>query len=433
MKANVAVLRTACRYRRSVRGTKIASKSYLGARVLAGAARHGRLAFALNSASSAPPIHVQACALMCAFVGAVLLATCAWANGFELQHARSYAGADSAAKAQGMAIARTAFRAPGFLPLFGSSALTLPWENRAQEFFQRNPRGFEVFTIAKEGSPPLVIAQRLAALGPSLTGKKLALVISPNSFTHQDPRFYAGNFSPTQGLEIAFNTNLSSELVTRLAMRAGEFPETLSGQHLLRFALGRRAHATRTGRVLLGMAWPLGRLGVGVGRLQDHAEAVIEAWKAPPPHAPPGPEVPIDWEQQLAEARALTAPSIAPKERHAPPGSMDYWYLHWLQSSRDWGDFELIVAVLNELGANGRVISMPVPGGLYDFIGVSREYQGYYYTWLDAVAQRSGAKLSTLRDYDAEYRFYRDQLEHPSRLGWLICNRVIDDFYHDAL
>jgi D-alanine transfer protein len=65
------------------------------------------------------------------------------------------------------------------------------------EFFQEYPTGFRVFPVGKEGTSALAIAQKLAAMGEDLVGRKVALSISPSFFFEEqlNPEFYEGNFS----------------------------------------------------------------------------------------------------------------------------------------------------------------------------------------------------------------------------------------------
>jgi D-alanine transfer protein len=353
---------------------------------------------------------------------------------FERQFVRSFATAPGAAKVQGAAVARAAFRDPSLLPTYGSSAIALPWQNRPVEFFQEHARGFGVFPIAKPGTPLLIMQQRLAAIGASLKGKKVALIVSPAFFENIPERehFYSGNFSRMHAFELAFGVILPRDVSSRAARRLVQFPATLGSEPLLRFGLGRLSRDRIPDRIALGMAWPLGRFLVATGRLQDHAEAILELSKedASAPLPPPATLEAIDWDGLAAHWLPLTPDVEMPATPARAPGIIDEWYLERLNSSRAWEDFEILIATLRAVGAQEIVVSLPLPRVFWSHAGVSPLYQDAYYKWLEVISARCGAHMVELREHDRDPRFYRDNQEHPSAYGWLFGNRALDAFFH---
>ena len=101
----------------------------------------------------------------------------------------------------GVALPRQAFDDPALLPVYGSSELTQPQANRADEFFGSHPTGFGAFLIGNPGETCLMIANKLAAAGPEARGKKAVVFLSPGWFlaSELDQRGFGVNFSPLQG------------------------------------------------------------------------------------------------------------------------------------------------------------------------------------------------------------------------------------------
>ena len=119
-------------------------------------------------------------------------------------------------KNQGTALQQAAFEAGGLLPLYGSSELNmLRAYNRPYHptnLFRDRPTGFAVFPVGKEAATCLIIQQKLAAVGPALRGRKVAVSLSPFWFFDGLTAWaagYAGNFSALHAGELAFNTRLS--------------------------------------------------------------------------------------------------------------------------------------------------------------------------------------------------------------------------------
>ena len=120
-------------------------------------------------------------------------------------------------KNQGIALQQAALETGGLLPIYGSSELNLQATyNRpfhATNLFRDLPTGFTVFPVGKAATTCLIILQKLAAVGPALEGRKVAISLSPDWFFDGLTAWadgYAGNFSPLHAGELAFNTRLES-------------------------------------------------------------------------------------------------------------------------------------------------------------------------------------------------------------------------------
>src|SRR5436190_2122360 len=133
------------------------------------------------------------------------------------------AGQQLAQKDAGRALQAAAVQQPDLLPLFASSDLRYNGPEQAGVLFAAEPTGFAVFTIGRPGAQPLSYIQRLAALGSSLRGKRVAFTLTPNSFFRElgqfDGDFYAGSFSALPATELAFGTDLSIPLKQAIARR----------------------------------------------------------------------------------------------------------------------------------------------------------------------------------------------------------------------
>ena len=100
------------------------------------------------------------------------------------------------------------------LLVYGSSELNLQAAyNRpfhATNLFRDRPTGFTVFPVGKAGTTCLIMLQKLAALGPDIRGKKVAISLSPFWFFERldlRPDAYAGNVSDLHAGELAFGSD----------------------------------------------------------------------------------------------------------------------------------------------------------------------------------------------------------------------------------
>src|SRR5215468_9160393 len=207
-------------------------------------------------------------------------------------------------KNQGLAFQRAAAHSPKVLPIYGSSELLRPEApERGNIFFRTAPTGFQLSPVGAGGAGPLIMLQKVGALGSALHGKRLAFSLSPGWFCTAKPGIqgYKGNFSAMAATEMVFGTALDFELKREIAVRMLQFPETLQQRPFLEFALKRLASGQLLDRVVFCALWPAGRIQTALYELEDHWAAVhhIRRQTKPPPRLQ---GETVDWPQFVAKA-----------------------------------------------------------------------------------------------------------------------------------
>jgi D-alanine transfer protein len=261
---------------------------------------------------------------------------------------------------------------------------------------------------------------------------------------------YAGNFSTLHAYELAFNSPLSFETRQQAARRMLQYPTTLKSDPLLRFALQRLAGGGRLSRALYYAVLPLGKLYSLVLKLQDHWATLTAIQKAQPvdsevPHVP----AIVDWQTMVAKARhkqqtrtnnnpfgfdntAWTA-RLRWRMTKKPPHMTDQAFVQTFQTSTEWTDFDILLRILQELGARPLLLSRPLNGVYWDAAGVSPQSRQHFYAKLRDAVRPYGMTLVDFADYDEDRLFSVDPVEHTSREGWVYVDQALDAFYHDAL
>ena len=108
-------------------------------------------------------------------------------------------------------------------------------------------------------------------------------------------------------------------------------------------------------------------------------------------------------------------------------------FLSTLERSQEWVDLELLLRELNELGARPLLLSMPIHGGWYDYVGVTYAARRAYYEKLRGISARYHVPVVDFADHDADRSFCRDPMGHLAPNGLLYYDQVLDDFFHDAI
>jgi D-alanine transfer protein len=362
-------------------------------------------------------------------------------------------------KNQGVALAQAALDTRSVLPVYGSSELNLlagytrPFHPTI--LFRDRPTGFMVFPVGRAESTCVILLQKLAAVGPGLQGRKVAVSLTPWWFFGRlttRPDVYAGNFSDFHAGELTFGTRLSLQLRQDAARRMLEFPATLANRPLLRFALQNLADGSPLGLACYHAVLPLGMLHNAIIRYQDHWSAVCYLWTHSVRTSPPSSlrsAPPLDWAMLHLQADAVYRAHssnnefgldnkrwddvyrhLILQERHS---RSDEGFLRTLGQSQEWADLELLLRALNELGARPLLLSMPIHGGWYDQCGVTYTARRAYYEKLRQTSARYHTPVVDFADHDADRSFCTDPMGHLSPGGLLYYNQVLDGFYHDAI
>jgi D-alanine transfer protein len=330
-------------------------------------------------------------------------------------------------KNQGLALQRRAARTPNVLLLYGSSELADPRPNRAAEYFAGAPTGFQICPIGKPGASALTILQKIAAIGPDLRHRKVAIAVSPSFFQRRElePASYAGNFSLWAASATIFGTRLDFQLKSEIANRMQQFPDTLAKSTLLQLAVNRLASGNLFDRMIYVAVWPLGCLETMILDLQDHFETLVYI---------------LSGEKTIPrrELRQILAPREAAEVKfsaHEPavnklirlgPGG----FRQEVEGAISWADLELLFRILQQFRVRALVLSMPFDGVFYDAHGISRGARQFYYDRMKALASRYGVNLAEFEDHDTDPTFQISRREHPTANGWLYYDRALDDFYH---
>jgi D-alanine transfer protein len=300
----------------------------------------------------------------------------------------------------------------------------------------------------------LILLQKLAAVGPGLHGRKVAVSLTPSWFFKtltNAPQAYAGNFSDLHAGELVFGTGLSLRLRQDAARRMLQFPSTVVNRPLLRFALENLADGSPLSLACYDAVLPLGMMHNAIVRFQDHWNVVRYLWEHPvkpsPPEKPRS-RPPLDWAMLHRRANALLCAHSNNNELGLDNEKWNYKFreemlqlsktpveqdfLRTLKRSDEWVDLELLLRALNELGARPLLLSMPIHGGWYDKCGVTYNTRRAYYEKLREVAARYHAPLVDFAEHDADQSFCCDPAGHLAPNGLLYYDQVLDAFFHDA-
>ncbi len=386
--------------------------------------------------------HIAATVLALVFVFAGVEFFDWYVRSLEDRNVRALALEDFDQKNVGSSLQRVAFQHAGILVLYGSSEVEL------SGVFDKYATGFDVFRLGGGGSDDLVYLQELASVGDELRGKKVVISFAPGQFWYSDgitPQYYAGYFSRLHAYETAFSTDLSMDLKQAVARRMLQFPDTLSNDALLNFALEKLADGSPQSLALYYLVFPLGKFQTFVLNLQDDWE-MWNFFQHEPNLNAPHRTTAVNWSTLIpqAEAKAVAVSSSNPfgfedtywKTDGASLTKLkatesDNSFRQYMTQTPEWGDLELLLRTLQEMGAHTLILSTPMPGTYYDYLGISSAGRQAYYARLEALCKEYGAQLEDFSDHDLDKYFVKDRWSHPSVLGGIYYQEALNQFYFE--
>ena len=358
-------------------------------------------------------------------------------------------------KLSGLVLQGQAFADPTLLPVYGSSELTQPQDNRADDFFRAHPTGFGAFLIGNPGETCLMTTTKLAAVDPAFArGKKAVVFISPGWFIAPalDAPGFGANFSPLHGGVLTFGGHLSPALRRDIARRLLDYPSIMTLYPLLTAGLGCLAADTGPQRALGAALRPLAAVTYRVQRELDYARLGMWWWqesaRVMPRLTSPGRAARIDWDARLRDARAAYARQtplapycMAPASRfdqdrlgvfhdpRRPADSPDANFERWCARSQEWTDYRLMLRTAREMGIRLMVVCQPINASYSRLQGLGDAVRAGFYRRLGEETAAFGVPLLTFPAQGEGPRYFQDA-DHPSGLLWLEYDRALDEFYH---
>ena len=367
----------------------------------------------------------------------VLLAALAVGEIVEHRYVHALAPILFPQKNQGVALQKIAFAQGDLLPFYGSSELVKPAQNKAGDFFQTYPTGFNIFSVGKAGASSLILLQKLGAVGSDLRGKKVVISISPTWFFQENipGAYYNGNFSLLQAGELIYSRKVSFALKRDIARRMLKFPKTLEKSSLLTFTLQQLASHTVVSRVLYYGSVPFGLLENSVLQIQDHCEMLFYLLKESGRleyHVRHSKRA-IDWDKLMAEAASKVRVHHDSDPEPIGPEQGSERFVVAEENAHEWVDFALLLRELNELGARPLLLSLPIDGRYFDRFGVGRPFRDLYYQRIRQLAEAHHVPILDFEGHDLDEDFLAGHHDHLTDKGWLYFDKAIDNFFHDGM
>lgn len=336
---------------------------------------------------------------------------------------------------QGLYLQNKMFEDSKYMPIFGSSELSRLDEFHPSNYFQVNNQGFTPYLVGKGGDQSLIHAVNFAAHYQQLKGKKLVFIVSPQWFIKKgsDEQHFAPNFSSLQALDLAFNNQIDPAVKKNMMKRMLRFKVVQHDAVLSELYKG----------MVNGQSWkvkavmPAAKAYYSLLEKKDLYYSMGET---------KGPERTISenlkgksWSElktaaaQLGERSSTSNPfyiddasykKIKKKVKRVKGINKKRTYA----KSVEYHDFEDMLDILKDAGAEPMFVVIPVNGKWYDYTGFPKKGRTDYYKKVTKQIKAKGFQVADLSGHEYDPYFMKDTI-HIAWKGWVYVDKAMEQFY----
>ncbi|MEH7438288.1 D-alanyl-lipoteichoic acid biosynthesis protein DltD [Neobacillus drentensis] len=339
---------------------------------------------------------------------------------------------------QGKYVQQKMLEDPHFLPIYGSSELARLDRFHPSNYFKETNADFTPFLIGRGGTESLIHLLNFSEHTNQLKGKKIVFILSPQWFQPNgtDESHFVPNYSALQGYDFAFNNDIDPVVKKRAIKRLLTFSPIENDPILSTIYKAEISKNTWTKREA-GFVRPFAyayrdllekkdlyyTLVGGIPRNRDLSPKVKnKTWEQLEDMANEfgrkrAKNNPFDISNRDYNKIKKMTPLLKGKKQGASYGQ-----------SPEYEDFQLVLDVLKETGAQPLFISVPVNGKWYDFTGFTQDGRSPYYKRIKNQIDAEGFQIADFSDHEYDPYFMKDTI-HIGWKGWVYTDRAIMDFY----
>jgi D-alanine transfer protein len=322
--------------------------------------------------------------------------------------------------------------------MYGSSELTRLDRFHPSNYFQETKAGFTPFLIGRGGSESLIHFLNFSEHIDQLKGKKLVFVLSPQWFNPggADESHFVPNYSSLQGYDFAFNNKINPVVKKQAIKRLLTYSSVKNDLMLSTLYKAEISNDPWT----KGEASLLRPFALGYRSLLEKKDLYYTLWGSKPRKREVSPAVKgKSWSQLEKQANAFAAKRVTNNHFYVENGQFNKFknMLHSLKNSKinasyakskEYGDFQLVLDVLKQSGADPLFISVPVNGRYYDYMGFPKKGRTGYYTRIKKQIEAEGFQIADFSNHEYDPYFMKDTI-HIGWKGWVYTDRAIKNFY----
>ena len=323
--------------------------------------------------------------------------------------------------------------------LLGSSELSVA---NKKEFHPTQMFNYDDFHLMEVGGgffQNVIQTSTLASLEPIMTQKKVAIIESLNWFDQKGMRqdAFESRVSKEHVYYTLMNPKLSKETKLKFINRVIELSaknESLTSTFERYKRVLVEGEASQIDQFMIQMELAKFSLNVVQAFYDEHSIIDLPSKGSTMPD--------YNWDEVLAKNEEQAKKDTQSNEYH-----FDDWYykkniegkLASLKDSAstfkytdspEYEDFKLFLQIAKELGVEVLVITFPVNGPWYDYIGIDASQRNAFSTKINEIVKEAGVKQVDLTSHDYDPCYIWDAT-HPGWKGWPLVEKELVKFFKE--
>lgn len=346
-------------------------------------------------------------------------------------------------KNQGIILQKVALERGDSIAIYGSSELSGTYKpTHPVTFFAADDDGIQVNLIGRGYSQSLIHLLNFGALGETLKGKKLMLIISPQWFSKHGltADHFQMNFSEQHYLAFMNNGQIDAGLKAEVAGRV-EGLLNPKGNPEVRYLNGLYATGAGYAQALIAVLNPYFELKEYLLSARDKVRAYeLLAEVHPSKRKGKYSRETVNWDEERKAAISLGKKQAANNSFHIENGYYNEYlrdklaeYQGSMKSqsyleSPEYKDFELLLRLCRELEVKPLFVSVPVNGWWYDYCGFEKKDRKQYYENIRRMISAYGFELADFSEREYDPYFLQDSM-HLGWKGWVDINEAMVSYF----
>lgn len=325
------------------------------------------------------------------------------------------------------------------IPVFGSSELSAADDIAYPPvLFHNGNSDFNMILIGRGSMQSLHHTINLGAMADVIPNRKVVLILSPQWFTasHLSSEAYASRFSERMYAEFIKNPQISKETKRKVSDRVEALlvsdPKELEQVKQYETVYLERS-LNPVYHVQLKIYDSFMTLKQKFTLLDAEKDRQAADWDSANIDE-------IDFDVLMQEAVKAGEKACTNNEYYIYDEYYDTYVRAVLEERKDsqvdssylvspeYDDFRLFLDVCKETGIEPLVVSIPVNGYWYDWIGFSKEERQAYYQKIRGICDEYGVQMADFSDKEYEPYFLKD-IMHLGWKGWVYLDEAVYKFY----
>ena len=323
--------------------------------------------------------------------------------------------------------------------LLGSSELSVATKKEFHPTRMFNYDDFHLMEVGGGFFQNVIQASTLASLEPIMTQKKVAIIESLNWFDQKGMRqdAFESRVSKEHVYYTLMNPKLSKETKLKFINRVLELSaknESLTSTFERYKRVLVEGKGSQIDQFMIQMELAKFSLNVVQAFYDEHSIIDLPSKGSTMPD--------YNWDEVLAKNEEQAKKDTQSNEYH-----FDDWYykkniegkLASLKDSAstfkytdspEYEDFKLFLQIAKELGVEVLVITFPVNGPWYDYIGIDASQRNTFSTKINEIVKEAGVKQVDLTSHDYD-PYYIWDATHPGWKGWPLVEKELVKFFKE--